>query len=53
MDVPLALNYIGIRHGLIEHRKFTSFCHSWSECELSALSMNIQDSISRCAFDDN
>lgn len=36
MDIPFAQNYIGIRPGLIEHRKFTSFCHSQSGCELSA-----------------
>lgn len=36
MDVPLALNHIEIRHGLIEHRYFTSFCYSQCGCELSA-----------------
>ena len=36
MDVPLATNNIGIRHGLIKHGKFTSSCHSQCGCELSA-----------------
>ena len=37
MVVPHALNHIEVRHGLIEHRKFTSFCYSQCGCNLSAL----------------